>query len=150
MQALFLFSLQTCLQQQQFTTCCVSIFILHKNTVMNFIHFHCCLKTTYILMLFCPQYKAFSNYSHAKTISGKLTPLICTSLILICSLLFYRLEPIRAPFIQESFESLLYSPVLSLLSLISMFITLFFKLKGLPHIFIFKILSFLEREAYNP
>lgn len=90
------------------------------------------------------------NKQHAKTISRKLTPLICTSLTLICSLLFYRREPIRAPFIQESFEPLLYSLISSLLRLISMIITLFFKLKHSLHIFIFKILSFLERETYNP
>jgi len=34
--------------------------------------------------------------------------------------------------------------------LINVIITLFFKLIHLPHIHIFKILSFLEREAYNP
>lgn len=34
--------------------------------------------------------------------------------------------------------------------LINMIITSFFKLIHLPHIYTFKILSFLEREAYNP
>lgn len=118
----------------------------HKWTLYSF----SLLFENFILMLFCSWYKAFCNYSHTKTIFGKLTPLICTSLTLICSLPFYRLEPIRAPLIQKSTVPLLSNLILFLLSLISMIITLFFKIKHLPHVFIFKILCFLEREAYNP
>lgn len=52
--------------------------------------------------LFSPWYQRFIYYTQRELISGKLTPLICPLLPLICSLHFYCLEPIRASLIQQN------------------------------------------------
>lgn len=143
--------------KQQKKKCSVLIFLLHKNTVLTALNPY-----TFFLL-----FKGFEKYTNVVVVFSMVLkiPLLYTdkanfwrantaNLFLATTNLFFVFLLSRAQKIMQDLgKQCTSSPQVSfylVCCLIHMIITLFFKLRHLPHIYIFKILSFLERDAYNP